>query len=89
MSKPLPRYRQDTDPTKVDRAISQARDTDTQPVGKQIGHRSGEGDQKRMRLIPVIAAGVPGTIPLTEGYAALAHKERIAKRFTHHRINRA
>jgi len=88
MSRPLPRYRQDTDPNKLDRIIEPTTDTPT-PTNKHIGRRSGEGDQRRMRAIPIIAAGVPGTIPLTEGYAALAHKERTAKRFNHHRINRA
>jgi hypothetical protein len=42
-----------------------------------------------MRLIPVIAQGVPGTIPLTEGYAALEHKQRMTRRFKAHRLHRA
>lgn len=49
-------------------------------AGKQIGFRSGEGDQKRMRAIPVIAEGVPGTIPLTEGYAYCRDLEIQAER---------
>lgn len=36
--------------------------------GKQVGYRSGEGDQKRMRAIPVIAPAVLGTIPGTDPY---------------------
>jgi hypothetical protein len=87
MSRPLPRYTQDTDPNKLDRIIEKT--TSTTTTITHIGHRSGEGDQKRMRAIPVIAEGVPGTIPLTEGYAALAHKQRIAARFKARRLHRA
>lgn len=42
--------------------------TTTKSPGKQVGHRSGEGDQKRMRAIPVIAPAVLGTIPGTDPY---------------------
>jgi len=85
MSRPLPRYRQDTDPHKLDRIIPP--DTDTPPPTHIRGARSGEGDAKRLRAIPVIAAGVPGTIPGTEGYTALQAKEQ--RRFKHHRLHRA
>lgn len=84
----MPRFREDTDPLKLERIIGPETDAPTTTTN-QIGHRSGEGDAKRMRAIPVIAAGVPGTIPLTEGYAALHHKERMAAKFKSRRLHRA
>lgn len=48
----------------------------TQHAGKQIGHRSAEGDQRRMRAIPVIAPAVIGTIPGTDPPAACIAKEQ-------------
>jgi hypothetical protein len=84
VARPLPRYTQDQDPNKLDRII----DTQPNPPPTPTSHRSGEGDQRRMRSIPVIAQGVPGTIPHTEGYAALALKQRIAARYQHHRTHR-
>ena len=49
-------------------------------AGKQTGHRSGEGDQQRMRAIPVIAPAVVGTIPGTDPLAACIEAERLAAR---------
>jgi len=83
MSRPLPRYQPDTDPNKLDRIIPPDTDTPTTSSSNHIGARSGEGDQRRLRAIPVIANGVPGTIPNTEGYAALHAKERFKAKRCH------
>lgn len=53
--------------------------TDEQPTtSKHIGYRSGEGDRQRLRAIPVIAAGIPGTIPGTNPLAELIRQERLS-----------
>lgn len=68
MSRPLPRY-QHTDPTEWDRKLARilgdTTDTETAQSTKRAGYRSPEGDEQRLRLIPVIARGVAGHIPGT------------------------
>lgn len=87
MSRPMPRYRPDTDPHKVDRAIGP--DQDTPPDTKTIGRRSAAGDEQRLRALPVCIEGVAGVIPGTDPQRALEAKDRNARRFRHQRINRA
>lgn len=87
MSRPLPRYRPDTDPHKLDRIIDNNEDTH-QATGK-ISRRSAAGDEQRLRALPVCIEGVAGVIPGTDPHAALEAKERQSRRFRHQRINRA
>lgn len=41
----------------------------------QIGSRSPAGDEQRLRMIPVYARGVPGTIPETDPLRALLARQ--------------
>ena len=86
MSRPLPRYREDTDPQKLDRIIGPDHDTPTNP---KLGHRTSPADTRRLRAIPVIAPAIGGTIPGTNPAAAYETKERNRRRFKHHRIGRS
>lgn len=76
MSRPLPRHLPDPDPDLLDRII----DHDTNEPNpasstNHVGYRSGEGDQQRMRAIPVIAQGIPGTIPGTNPLAETINRQ--------------
>jgi hypothetical protein len=76
MSRPLPRYQPDRDPNKLDRIIPPDTDTPTTTSStNHIGHRTSEGDQRRLRAIPVIAPAVGGTIPGTNPLNAYLNKE--------------
>lgn len=74
-----------TEMQQVDRMIRTATSTSSEQASrasKLIGNRSGEGDQQRLRGIPAIAAGVPGTQPgtdpLREAILAENRRERTA-----------
>lgn len=86
MSRPLPRYRDDTDPNKLDRILADTIDVTTTTT--TVTRATLPGDNRRLRGIPVIG-GISGTSPGTDPHQALEAKERAAKRFRHHRINRA
>lgn len=86
MSRPLPRYREDTDPNKLDRIIADSTGNDTLDNLRHHHTRAtAPGDTRRLRGIPVQAIGVGGTSPGTNPHQALEQKQR----FKHHRINRA
>ena len=84
MSRPLPRYRDDTDPRKLDRIIDTT-NTDPTITNHKLTRRSAAGDEQRLRALPVCIEGVAGVIPGTDPYRALATKER----FKHKRAHRA
>ena len=79
MSRPLPRYREDTDPRKIDRIIDQA--PDNQPT--TTSRATLPGDTRRLRGIPVIG-GITGTSPGTDPHQAAVARERFKHR-RHHR----
>ena len=80
MSRPLPRFRVDTDPRKLDRIIGHG-DTPTVTTHSKA---TLPGDSRRLRGIPVVG-GVSGTSPGTDPLAAVLAKERFKSR----RVNRA
>ena len=80
MSRPLPRFRIDTDPRKLDRIIDRTDDTELKTHSKATL----PGDSRRLRGIPVVG-GVSGTSPGTDPLAAVLAKER----FKNRRVNRA
>ena len=79
MSRPLPRYREDTDPRKLDRIIDETITIETTTVTKATL----PGDTRRLRGIPVIG-GITGTSPGTDPHQAAVAKERF-KHKRHHR----
>lgn len=80
MSRPLPRYREDTDPRKLDRILANSITIETTTVTKATL----PGDNRRLRGIPVIG-GISGTSPGTDPHQALVAKQR----FKHKRLHRA
>ncbi len=85
MSRPLPRYRDDTDPRKLDRIID---DTITLEVVTTTHTKATlPGDTRRLRGIPVIG-GITGTSPGTDPHQAAVAREN-SKRFRHRRLHRA
>ncbi len=83
MSRPLPRYREDTDPRKLDRIIEDTITLETTTTTRATL----PGDTRRLRGIPVVG-GVTGTSPGTDPHQAAVAREQ-ARRYKHHRINRA
>lgn len=84
MSRPLPRYREDTDPNKLDRILANSITIETTTITKATL----PGDTRRLRGIPVIG-GVTGTSPGTDPHQAAVARELAARRFKHHRSHRA
>ncbi len=73
MSQPLPRYRTDTNPTKIDKLVE---DAGSLPTTSTVSRATLAGDTRRLRGIPVQARGVGGTSPNTNPVQALMLKER-------------